>query len=105
MDGLKKNIHFWGRTVLVVIAYFALVIIPLFYSGIIGNPLNTLCFCHLDKLLFGIIVGSIAFWCGANWHYYLKEKNNGHVYFPFQKVVISILPLIILSVLYYFLTK
>jgi len=102
---VKKNIHFWGRTVLVVIAYFALVIIPLFYSGIIGNPLNTLCFCHLDKLLFGIIVGSIAFWCGANWHYYLKEKNNGHVYFPFQKIVISILPLIILSVLYYFLTK
>ena len=101
----KKNIHFWGRTVLVVIAYFALVIIPLFYSGIIGNPLNTLCFCHLDKLLFGIIVGSIAFWCGANWHYYLKEKNSGHVYFSFQKVVMSILPLIILSVLYYFLTK
>lgn len=101
----KKNIRFKGRTFLIVIAYYALVVIPLYYSGIIGHPLNTLCFCNLDKLLFGIIMGSIAFWCGASWHSYLKEKNNNNVYFPFQKVVIPILPLIILSILYYFLTK
>lgn len=101
----KKNIRFKGRIVLIIFAYYALVVIPLYYSGIIGHPLNTLCFCHLDKLLFGIITGSIVFWCGASWYYYLKEKNKGHAYFPFQKVVMPILPLIILSVLYYFLTK
>lgn len=101
----KKNIRFKGRTVLIILAYYALVVIPFYYSGIIGHPLNTLCFCHLDKLLFGIIAGSIAFWCGASWYYYLKEKNKGHAYFPFQKVLMPILPLIILSLLYYFLTK
>ncbi|HPO75265.1 MAG TPA: hypothetical protein PLL80_01490 [Candidatus Pacearchaeota archaeon] len=101
----KKNISFKGRTFLVIVVYYALVIIPLYYLRIMGNPLNTLCFCHLDKLLFGIIAGSIAFWCGASWHYYLKDKNNGHVYFPFQKVLMPISPLIILSIIFYFLTK
>lgn len=101
----KKNIRFKGRTILTILAYYALVVIPLYYSGIIGHPLNALCFCHLDKILFGIIVGSVAFWCGASWYSYLKEKNKGHAYFPFQKVLMPTLPLIILSILYYFLTK
>ncbi len=101
----KKNIHFKGRIFVNIFVYYALIIIPLFYSGIIGNPLNTLCACGLDKLLFGIIAGSLAFWFGASWYFHLKEKNNGHAYFPFQKVVMPILPLIILSIIYYFLTK
>ena len=101
----KKNIRFKGRMFVNILGYYALIIIPLYYSGIIGNPLNTLCACGLDKLLFGAIAGSLAFWFGASWYFHLKEKNNGHSYFPFQKVVMPILPLIILSVIYYFLTK
>ncbi|MBU0722022.1 hypothetical protein KKA93_01010 [Patescibacteria group bacterium] len=99
----KKNIRFKGRIFANILAYYALIIIPLYYSGIIGNPMNTFCFCGLDKLLFGIIAGSLAFWFGASWYFYLKEKNNDHVYFPFQKVVMSILPLIIMSIIFYFL--
>ncbi|MEI6596741.1 MAG: hypothetical protein WCL13_00825 [bacterium] len=101
----KKNIRFKGRIFVNILAYYALIIIPLSYSGIIGNPLNTLCSCGLDKLLFGIIAGSSAFWFGASWYFYLKEKNNGHAYFPFQKVVMPIAPIIILSIIFYFLTK
>ena len=101
----KKNIRFKGRIFINIFAYYTLIIIPLYYSGVIGNPLNTLCACGLDKLLFGIIAGSLAFWFGASWYFHLKEKNNGHAYFPFQKVVMPILPLIILSIIYYFLTK
>jgi len=102
----KKNVRFKGRIIVNVFAYYALVIIPLYYSGLIGNPQNKLfCFCgfNVDKLLFGILTGSLAFWFGASWYFYLKEKNNGRAYFPFQKVVMPILPLIILSVIYYFL--
>ncbi len=101
----KKNVRFKGRIFVNVLGYYTLIIIPLYYYGIIGNPANTLCFCGLDKLLFGIIAGSIAFWFGASWYYYLKEKNNGHAYFPFQKVVMPVSPLLILSIIYYFLTK
>jgi len=101
----KKNIRFKGRIFAIILGYYALIITPLYYSGIIGNPLNTLCFCGLDKLLFGIIVGSFSFWFGASWYYHLKEKNNGHAYFPFQKVVMPISPLIVLSIVFYFLIK
>lgn len=101
----KKNIRFKSRIYVNIVGYFLLMVVPLYYSGIIGNPLNTLCACGLDKLFFGIIVGSIGFWFGASWYFHLKEKNDGHAYFPFQKVVMPITPLIILSVVYYFLTK
>lgn len=101
----KKKIYFKGRIFVNIIGYILLVIYPLYYSGIIGNPQNTLYFYGLDKLLFGIIAGSIAFWCGAEWYFYLKEKNNGHAYFPFQKVVMPVSPLIILSLIFYFLIR
>lgn len=101
----NKNIRFKGRIFINTIIYYSLIIIPLYYSNIIGNPINTLCACGLDKLFFGIIVGSSAFWFGASWYFYLKEKNNGHAYFPFQKVVMPISPIIILSIIFYFLTK
>ncbi len=101
----KKNIRFKGRIFVNVLGYYLLIVIPLFYSGIIMNPIHALCACGLDKLLLGIIVGSFGFWFGASWYYHLKEKNQGKAYFPFQKVVMPISPLIILSIIFYFLTK
>ncbi len=101
----KKNIKFKGLGILTTVAYFALVIIPLYTTGIIGNPLNGFCGCGIDKLLVGVIGGAIAFWFGAVWYEYLKERNNNKAYFPFQKVVMPILPVIILSIMFYLLTK
>ena len=101
----KKNIHFRGRALVTIIGYYLLIVVPLYFMGIMGNPLNTICDCGLDKLLIGIVVGSIAFWFGAEWYFNLKEKNDGHAYFPFQKVVMPIAPLIIMSLIFYFLTK
>jgi hypothetical protein len=103
----KKNIKFKGRAIVTIFTYYFLVVVPLYFTGIMGHPQNRLfCFCgfNFDKLLFGIIVGSFAFWFGAEWYYYLKKKNNGKAYFPFQKVVMPIAPLIILSIIFYFLT-
>lgn len=44
----------------------------------------------IDKLLLGIIVGSITFWVGAKWHAKIKANNGGKSKFPFQKVVVPI---------------
>jgi len=101
----SKNIRFKGRNLLTIAGYYLLTIIPLYSMNIIGHPLNTFCACGIDKLLVGLISGSIVFWIGASWYFYLKKKNNGHAYFPFQKVVMPISPLIILSIVFYFLTK
>lgn len=101
----KKGIKFKGMVVVTAVAYYAVVIWPLYFYGIIGSPTDTLCFCGLDKLLFGIIVGSLAFWTGASWYFDIKEKNGGHAHFPFQKVVMPVAPLVIISIIFYFLTK
>jgi hypothetical protein len=104
----KKNISFKGKTIITVLAYYFLIIFPLYFIGLIGHGENSLlCWCgfHFDKLSLGIIVGSIGFWFGASWYNYLKERHGGRAYFPFQKVVMPVGPLIILSIIFYFLTK
>jgi len=100
----NKNINFKGKTIITILSYYLLLILPLYFSNIIGHPLNTFIF-GIDKLLFGIILGSISFYTGANYYEYLKERNKGRAYFPFQKVVMPTIPLIVLSIFFYFLTK
>lgn len=99
----KKNWRFKGRKTLMVIVYYLLVIAPLYYVGIMGSPFNKL--CGIDKLLLGSLVGSVGFAIGAVIHFKMKEKNNNQVYFPFQKVVFSITPLVILSIVFYIISK
>ena len=99
----KKNIHFNGLKILITLVCYLLIVVPLYPMGIIGHPLNTL--WGIDKLLLGIIVGSVFFFLGGIWYFYLKERHGGHAYFPFQKVVMPVAPLIILSVIFYFITR
>ncbi len=98
----KKNIKFKGLDSLIVLGYYALTILPLYFSKIIGHPYNT--FWGLDKLLLGIALGSIFFFLGV-WTYNLIKQKRGKAHFPFQKVVMPIFPLVILSIIFYFLTK
>ena len=91
----KKNIRFLFRKILVAIFYYAIIIIPLYKMNIMGHPQNKL--WGMDKLLAGIIVGSAVFILSILFNDFLKKKNQGKVYFPFQRVVIPILFLIIAS--------
>lgn len=99
----RKNINFFTRNLVVIVGYCALTIVPIYFIKAIWHPQNTL--GGINKLLLGIIIGSILFYLGAIWYYHLKKKNNNHAYFPFQKVVMPIAPLIIMSVVFYFITK
>ncbi|MCX6796061.1 MAG: hypothetical protein NTW06_01025 [Candidatus Falkowbacteria bacterium] len=101
----RKSIKFKFRTETTIFAYYLLMIISLYYQRIIGQPLNQLGACLLDNLMFGLVSGSIAFYAGVVWYEFLKEKNGGKAYFPFQKIVSPLVPLIILTITYYFLTK
>jgi hypothetical protein len=105
----KKNIRFEGREILTTVGYYLLVIVPLYWMNnkngapIIGDPRNT--FWGVDKVLLGIILGSILFFLSSFWYEALKKKNNGHSYFPYQKVAMPVASLLIVSVMFYFLTR
>ena len=68
-----------------------------------GHPHNKI--MGVDKLLFGMVVGTIAISIGYFLHVFLKKRNKNKSYFPFQKVVFPLAPLVILSVIFYFITK
>lgn len=99
----KKNMHFCGRKIFITIIYYGITIVPLYIYGIMGHTLNKM--WGIDKILLGIIVGSVIFFSGVISYGQLKKKNNNKAYFPFQKVIMPILPLIILSIIFYYLTK
>jgi len=103
--GKEFTIRFKGRIYADILIYVLLIILPLYTAGIMGHPDNAMAFFGIDKLLFGVINGAVTFWFGASLYEYLKARNGGHAYFPFQKVVMPILPLIIVSIIFYFLTK
>ncbi len=103
----KKHIDYFGRTLSVIIGYYLISIIPLYFMGVMGRPLTgiSLFGIGIDKLTIGIIVGSLGFWFGAVWYDDIKLRHNNHAYFPFQKVVMPISPLLLMTALFYFLTK
>lgn len=102
----KKNWLFGNkdlRDILLTILYYTLIIWPLMSQNLIGNPFNKV--WGIDKLLLGIVTGSLVFLLTNLYYNYLKKKNNNHAYFPFQKVVMPISTLLILSFIFYFITK
>ena len=88
---------------LVTVAYFGLVLFPLFAYKIVGHPNNKV--LGVDKLLFGIGAGGILFLLSSYINSYLKNKNGGKVYFPYQKVAIPVIVLIIASGIFYLIIK
>lgn len=98
-----KNIRFYGRKILVTIIYYGAILIPLYYTKIIGDPLNTA--FGIDKLILGIIIGTFTFLFSVIWYKNLKENNNNRAYFPFQKVIMPVVILLLLSAVFYCLTK
>lgn len=96
----KKNIQFRGKTILNILFYYFLIVGSIYWFNLIN--FYDYYFYFLPKIIFGIILGSFVFWWAKEFSDYLKQKNNGKAYFPFQKVVIPVLSLIILSLIFYF---
>jgi len=99
----KKKINFPGLAPLTYFAYYALVFVPFYYTGFIGHPFNRL--WGVDKIVLGTAIGSVFFYAMGIWYADLKKKNNNHAYFPFQKVVMPVGILLVLSFVFYFITK
>jgi|WetSurMetagenome_2_1015567.scaffolds.fasta_scaffold226057_1 hypothetical protein len=98
----KKNIKFWGREALVAVVYYATVIWPLYSVEIIGHQYHKI--WGMDKLIFTIFVGSAAFFGFEKWYRAMRAKR-GKSLFKYQKVVWAWLPLVILSIVFFFLTR
>jgi hypothetical protein len=88
---------------LVTIVSFGLSLLGLYFGDALGNPDNAL--WGVDKLLLGMAVGGLSFFAGARIYGAVKTARGGHAHFPFEKVVLPIAPLLILSGVFYFLLR
>lgn len=99
----KKNWNFAYDKIIISLAYYLLTFVPLYLSGIVGHPLNKI--FGIDKIIFGTAVGTVIFLLSSTLHQYLKQKNNGKSFFPYQKVVLPVVVLILTSSAFYLLLK
>jgi hypothetical protein len=98
----KKNIKFKFRDILTILSYYVLIIWPLHSIEVIGHKYHTI--WGMDKLILTIFIGSITFYSFEKWYRVMRAKR-GKSLFKYQKVVWAWLPLIILSIIFYFLTR
>jgi len=99
----RYNIVFYGRKILVTITYGALMIWGLHSSGYLFHPRNRL--WGIDKLLLGMAIGALIFAVGCYLYKRSKERNYGHALFPFQKVLYPVGMLLIVSCIFYYITR
>jgi len=101
LDWMKrKNIKFARKALVIGAGYYLIVILPLYWMGIMGQPLNKI--WGIDKLLAGIAAGSIALILGVLIDMFLRQKREGKAFFPFQKVVFPVALLVIASLIFYY---
>ncbi len=92
---------FWQLLVPFVVYYGLLAAVYLMPDVMFGA--NTL--WGIDKFLLGIIVGTVAFYLGARWYIRIKRNNGGRAQFAFQKVIVPLSFLVLMTAVFWFVTK
>jgi len=99
---IKKNKTAKWIPISTYVGYYIIVVLPLFFMKSIFHPFNTI--WGINKLLLGIVLGSIVFYSCSRIYEYMKNKN-GKAHFPFEKVVIPVLVLSLMSFIFYLIIK
>ncbi len=99
----KHNVdNFWWQIVVPFVGYYALLGMVYMLPDVTFGA-NTL--WGVDKFLLGVIIGTVSFYVGARWYIKIKRKNGGRASFAFQKVVVPLSLLALMSVLFWLITK
>lgn len=110
---LKKKINIPYQEFLIMFASFLLLTIPLYLSGVIINSeivktskdysMLGLGMFGIDKLMGGIIIGTLAVWLVFNFSDYIKNKRK-NVLWPYQGLSFMIITLLMLTLIFYMIT-
>lgn len=92
----KKGWDFWGRNALLIALSVSM--IGFIYLGQV--PYSPVWICdvlYIDPVLFGALLGMFLFILTEKVYDWMKVKNGGHAHFPFEKVVLPVVVLALVS--------
>jgi len=96
-----------GRPVIVyffiLALYWLFSFIPLYYTNVLNDQCLKL--WGVNRLVFGSFVGMVLMQFAILVDKYARLKNDGKVFFPYQKVVFPISTLMVASLILYFICK
>ncbi len=112
---VKKKVKIPFQEVVLVLLSFALLAVPLYTAGIITNfemvksmpehhSMLGMGIYGIDKLLFGMITGTLFVWGAFSFSDYLKKKK-GKVLYPYQGLSFMFIILVVLSLTFWLITK
>lgn len=97
----KRQWFFPGRDALLMTVSVAMIgfmyITDLTYTPMIIG------FLYIDSFLFATLIGAITLILSMHLYAWMKEKNGGHAHFPFEKVVVPVLCVLIVSLAFHYL--
>ena len=112
---VKKNLKFQVPEFMLIILSFLLLVIPLYTAGIITDfemvrsmpehhSILGMGIYGVDKILFGTMVGTIFTWIAFTFSDSIKRKK-GRVLYPYQSISFMIIITLVLSLIFWIITK
>ena len=92
----KKNWKFIGRDQLLMLLSFSS--ISFMYIKDLKYTPKAILFFYMDPLLFTTLLGGLSFIYIEKFYQWMKKRNNNHAHFPFEKVVLPVVLLFLLSI-------
>ena len=96
----KKNWHFKGRDFIILVLSVAM--IGFMYINKLSYHAEVIGIFYLDPFLFSTILGAVVLVFSSDFYQWMKRKNGGHAHFPFEKVVIPVVALFLVSAYFYY---
>lgn len=101
----KKNLNFHARKIIVILFYLGTVLFPAYLmlekNQSYNHPTHQI--WGIDKLWVGTVLGVTLLFFGLLINNFLKKKNNGKIYFPFQRATVLIIIIAMASATLHFL--
>lgn len=91
----KKGWNFKGRD-FIILSLSVLMILFMYISHLVYTPKAILVF-WIDPFLFATICGALTLHYSSEFYQWMKRKNGGHAHFPFEKVVVPVVALVLVS--------
>lgn len=99
---IKRGRKIKFQLLLIFISFYSLLLSALYWTAVL-NPYNKI--LGINKIIFGIIIGSALILTAPNIDRFLRKQNQGKIFISHQKMIVAIGLLIIFSFIFYLIIQ